>query len=187
MCALKSTVAEHYNNLEQRGIEERRQSRIIHLRNFNNWTKSVSINEAIETLRRRNPRREIRVLDLGCGKGGDLRKWAIGRVQHVVCADMAETSIQQAADRYKEMQSFPGRQKNQLFSAEFIAADCADARLTEKYMNPDQMFDLVSSQFSFHYSFESYQMAERMLCNACERLSPGGIFMGTIPDAHEIV
>ena len=29
---------------------------------------------------------EITILDLGCGKGGDLLKWQKGRVGHVICA-----------------------------------------------------------------------------------------------------
>ena len=29
---------------------------------------------------------EMTILDLGCGKGGDLLKWQKGRVDHVICA-----------------------------------------------------------------------------------------------------
>jgi mRNA (guanine-N7-)-methyltransferase len=47
--------------------------------------------------------------------------------------------------------------------------------------------DLVSCQFSFHYCFESLPQAETMLLNAAECLRPGGYFIGTIPDAYEIM
>jgi len=47
--------------------------------------------------------------------------------------------------------------------------------------------DLVSCQFSFHYCFESLPQAEVMLRNAAECLRPGGYFIGTIPDAYEIM
>jgi mRNA (guanine-N7-)-methyltransferase len=47
--------------------------------------------------------------------------------------------------------------------------------------------DLVSCQFSFHYCFESLPQAENMVRNAAECLRPGGYFIGTIPDAYEIV
>ena len=63
----------------------------------------------------------LNVLDLGCGKGGDLLKWERGRVHHVICADIAETSIEQCKDRYAKLKH---RSRN-VFSAEFIAADCS--------------------------------------------------------------
>lgn len=47
--------------------------------------------------------------------------------------------------------------------------------------------DLVSCQFAFHYSFESLPQAECMLRNASECLQPGGFFIGTMPDANEII
>lgn len=37
----------------------------------------------------------FRVLDIGAGKGGDLMKWQKGDINHLVCADIAETSLQQ--------------------------------------------------------------------------------------------
>lgn len=46
---------------------------------------------------------------------------------------------------------------------------------------------LVSCQFAFHYCFESIQQAECMMKNVSENLLSGGIFIGTIPNAGEIV
>lgn len=63
----------------------------------------------------------INVLDLGCGKGGDLLKWQRGNIHHVVCADIAETSVNQCEKRYSELRR---RGSKQLFTAEFITADC---------------------------------------------------------------
>ncbi len=42
---LSSKVADHYNKLENAGLEARTQSRIFYLRNFNNWLKSMAIGE----------------------------------------------------------------------------------------------------------------------------------------------
>jgi mRNA (guanine-N7-)-methyltransferase len=108
-------VASHYNNLEDKGVASRSDSRIYHMRNLNNWIKSMLINEYVSKIRReadaaatngdggRGPRPQIRVLDIGAGKGGDLLKWQKARADHVVCADIAETSVQQAKGRYQEM------------------------------------------------------------------------------------
>lgn len=36
-------VANHYNALEEKGLSQRNQSRIVYMRNFNNWIKSMLI------------------------------------------------------------------------------------------------------------------------------------------------
>ena len=46
---LTSTVAKHYNQLQEAGLEERNKSRIFYMRNFNNWTKSVLISKFFVT------------------------------------------------------------------------------------------------------------------------------------------
>ena len=60
-------------------------------------------------------------------------------------------------------------------------------RLKDLYEDREMQFDLTSCQFSFHYSFESYDQADMMLRNACEGLKPGGYFICTTPNAYEIV
>merc|ERR1719318_1246068 len=63
------------------------------------------MNEYLEKVRnsQQDGRGRIRVLDMGCGKGGDLQKWQRAGVSHVVGVDIAATSIEQCKDRYHEM------------------------------------------------------------------------------------
>lgn len=178
-----SVVAAHYNLLEEKGLKERFNSPIFYLRNFNNWVKSVLIQEYTDKLREKDYGRALRVLDICCGKGGDLSKWQKARVERVVFADIAEVSVKQCKARYEDQKQRCGR----LFSAEFIAADCTKETLRDKYTDPSISFDIVSCQFGLHYSFESYTQARRMLTNISECLKPDGYFFGTIPDAYEIV
>lgn len=70
------SVADHYNARPNVQPTERGRSSIIHLRDFNNWTKSVLIREFVS-------QRNLKVLDLACGKGGDLFKWDKASVSHV--------------------------------------------------------------------------------------------------------
>lgn len=42
---LASVVAKHYNELQEKGLEARSESRIFYMRNFNNWTKSMLISK----------------------------------------------------------------------------------------------------------------------------------------------
>jgi mRNA (guanine-N7-)-methyltransferase len=82
--------------------EDRNDSPIIGLKNFNNWIKTVLINQyCVNPIERRSypqgPKRKgnklltnviggprLKVLDLGCGKGGDLNKWGkVGTAEYV--------------------------------------------------------------------------------------------------------
>lgn len=177
-------VATHYNKIKECGLAERNKSRIVYMRNFNNWLKSVLIAEILDKVRQK--RREVTVLDLGCGKGGDLLKWKKGRIDKLVCADIAAVSIEQCQQRYNDVRR-RGHPNDRTFSAEFITADCSRELLSEKLQDPELQFDVCSCQFVYHYSFESESQADTMLRNACERLRPGGFFIGTTPDAYELV
>lgn len=180
-----SKVAAHYNELQECGLEQRSQSRIFYLRNFNNWMKSILIGEFIEKVRQRK-RRDITVLDLGCGKGGDLLKWRKGRIDKLVCTDIADVSVQQCKQRYLDMKS-RCRSNEIIFNAEFVTADSTKELLADKYSNRQICFDICSCQFVYHYSFETHEQADMMLRNACENLCPGGYFIGTTPDSYELV
>lgn len=182
-------VATHYNKLEEKGRAERSKSRIFHLRNFNNWIKSVLINEFLTKVKQNNKLGEpLRVLDMCCGKGGDLLKWEKSGITHLICTDIAEVSIQQCEERYKSMVERSQRSKfGKLFTAEFFACDSTLKRLREQYKDPSIELNLVSCQFAFHYCFESLKQAECMIRNAAECLRTGGFFIGTIPDANDIM
>lgn len=178
-----SAVAAHYNELQEVGLEKRSQSRIFYLRNFNNWIKSVLIGEFLEKIRQKK-KHDITVLDLGCGKGGDLLKWKKGRINKLVCTDIADVSVKQCQQRYEDMKN---RRDEYIFNAEFITADSSKELLTDKFHDREMCFDICSCQFVCHYSFESYEQADMMLRNACERLSPGGYFIGTTPNSFELI
>ena len=51
------------------------------MRNFNNWVKSVLIRIHLDKVGR-----DAIVLDLCCGKGGDLLKWKEGGIAYLVGA-----------------------------------------------------------------------------------------------------
>ncbi|XP_065338140.1 mRNA cap guanine-N7 methyltransferase [Cloeon dipterum] len=181
--AAVEVVASHYNAIENAGLEARKETRIFFMRNFNNWVKSMQIGEYLKRIRAKGTT-TIKVLDLGCGKGGDLLKWMRGNVSHVTCADVAAVSMEHCETRFADMKK---KQRGPLFTAEFITADCTKELLREKYKDRQAVFNLVSCQFAFHYCFESLQQANCMMQNAAEKLEIGGYFIGTIPNAYEIV
>lgn len=78
------------------GVVQRRDSPIIGLKNFNNWVKSVLITRFAHPVLAASPASSLypsgrgrgagkgKVLDMGCGKGGDLTKWAKARVREFI-------------------------------------------------------------------------------------------------------
>ncbi|KAK8489451.1 hypothetical protein V6N12_025299 [Hibiscus sabdariffa] len=146
-------------------LEEREASPIIHLKKLNNWIKSVLI--------QLYARRGDAVLDLACGKGGDLIKW-----------DKAK--IEDCRTRYNGDADHHQRRKKFTFPARLICGDCFEARLDRVLAN-DGPFDICSCQFAMHYSWSTEARARRALANVSALLRPGGTFIGTMPDANVII
>lgn len=96
-------------------------------------------------------------------------------------------SLEQAKQRYNDVAMKMQRQREEPFKATFLTADSGATRLADDYKPPDREFDLASCQFALHYSFASEERAWQFLKNATERIRPGGYFIGTLPDAYQIV
>jgi mRNA (guanine-N7-)-methyltransferase len=88
-------VVDHYNARPDVGVVQRLDSPIIGLKNFNNWVKSVLITRFAHPVLAASPVSHLhsgrgkrngsgKVLDMGCGKGGDLTKWAKAKVREVI-------------------------------------------------------------------------------------------------------
>jgi mRNA (guanine-N7-)-methyltransferase len=174
-------VAEHYNRKPTGDLLVRSQSRIYFLRNFNNWIKSVLISEFLTKLRNEKQVERASVLDLGCGRGGDILKWKKGRVARVTFCDIAEISLQECKSRYQDAQRSG-------FQAEFVHLDASIDLVSNKISCKENLkHDLVSSQFVIHYSYESFEKANHFLRNVSESLSVGGFFIGTTTNDFELI
>lgn len=212
-------VRQHYNAVPQRGRDWRQtDSRIKGLRSFNNWVKSTIIHKFSPSEQRASQVNSyerppgLLVLDLGCGKGGDLGKWqqAPHGVDLYVGIDPAEISIDQARERYTEMARRSGRgwrggfrgggRGKETFHAEFFTQDAFGKSITNIPIIRDVGFDIgapgsrrggggfdvVSMMFCMHYAFESEAKARGMLQNVAGSLKKGGRFLGTIPNSDVI-
>ncbi|TFB07270.1 mRNA cap guanine-N7 methyltransferase [Trichoderma ghanense] len=210
---INDVVREHYNSVPERGRDWRtRESKIKGLRVFNNWVKSCIIQRYSPDEDHtpgsremgRSSGKELLVLDIGCGKGGDLSKWqqAPQPIQLYVGLDPANVSIEQARDRYRQMASRGGRGHRggrfnrpppRLFDARFHVKDCYSESIEDVEIirqvgfDPSTMnrrgFDVVSMMFSMHYAFESEKNARTMLRNVAGALKKGGRFIGCIPNS----
>ncbi|XP_077236477.1 mRNA capping enzyme family protein isoform X2 [Tasmannia lanceolata] len=175
---LARKVADHYSARSNQTLEEREASPIIHLKKLNNWTKSVLIHLYA--------RRGDAVLDLACGKGGDLIKWDKAKIGYYVGIDIAEGSIEDCRTRYNGDADHHLRRKKFTFPARLFCGDCFEVRL-DKALEDDAPFDICSCQFALHYSWSTEARARQALANISSLLRPGGTFFGTMPDANVIV
>ncbi|XP_064983325.1 mRNA cap guanine-N7 methyltransferase 1-like isoform X4 [Musa acuminata AAA Group] len=171
-------VADHYSARSNQTLEEREASPIIHLKKLNNWIKSVLIQLYAHP--------KDAVLDIACGKGGDLIKWDKARIGYYVGVDIAEGSIKDCRTRYNGDSDQQQRRKKFSFPARLICADFYEVRL-DKYLHDDAPFDVCSCQFALHYSWSTEARARQALANVSALLQPGGTFIGTMPDANVII
>ncbi|KAL8719565.1 MAG: hypothetical protein Q9225_003439 [Loekoesia sp. 1 TL-2023] len=209
---LSDAVRHHYNAVPQRGREWRRtDSRIKGLRAFNNWVKSTIIHKFSPSDDNAADTNPLLVLDIGCGKGGDLAKWAQAprEVELYVGIDPAEVSIEQARERYAQMGrggggrggrgargGYRGGRVQRTFHAEFVVQDAFgqsignipivrnvgfDAKGGSRWGGGG--FDVVSMMFCMHYAFEDEGKARGMLQNIAGALKKGGKLIGTIPNS----
>jgi mRNA (guanine-N7-)-methyltransferase len=161
-------VRQHYNSQRNKTYKHRETSRVVHLRKLNNWIKTCLIDKYIY-----KSEAGATVLDMCCGKGGDLSKYRHHSIKMLVAADFAKHSIEDAKQRYTYYK-IP-------FKAIFSCIDLHSSHLSD-VLPSDIHFDLVSCHFSLHYAFDTEAHARCMLENATERMRDGGYFIGTIPD-----
>lgn len=103
-----------YSNLT-RSLGTRADSMLYHMRNFNGWIKATQIAEldpltidssnTSQSKKRKRTKHPLRVLDLACGKGGDLGKWVLHKrgIANYVGIDVARGSLSDAALRARKM------------------------------------------------------------------------------------
>ncbi|KAL2134427.1 hypothetical protein VTI74DRAFT_199 [Chaetomium olivicolor] len=217
---INDVVRAHYNAVPERGREWRKtDSKIKGLRSFNNWVKSCIIQKfspdedhapgAME--RGISSGNRLLVLDIGCGKGGDLFKWqqAPQPVDLYVGLDPADVSIEQARERYRSMANRGGpggrggrgghhrRPPPRIFDARFHVKDCyaesigdidivRQVGFSASNVSSNRGFDVVSMMFCMHYAFETEEKARQMLKNVAGALRKGGRFIGCIPNSDVI-
>ena len=121
------------------------------------------------------------ILDLCCGRGGDLPKYAHSDARRVVIADVSQISVEEAISRYNEMKPRPQ------YEMLAIHADCTVPGLITDSSLGKGTFDIVACQFALHYACSSPQCLEGLLSNVSDALHPGGVFIGTTLDSNEIV
>ena len=124
------------------------------------------------------------VLDLACGRGGDLWKWAAqsSNQYHVnyVGLDINLDFLNEAQKRSLEVSG-----KYPSFYSMFLKNDLRHEIPVFPTAGKND-FHIVSCQFALHYFYESEEIFERFLKTVKANIIPGGIFLASMFDGLSV-
>lgn len=141
------------------------------LRKAHNVIKTRVIKDAVSQFKSTDV---LRVLDLGCGRGGDIFKWEkISQVVEYVGIDVNETLLQEAHTRAKSLTRL---------KSSFIQCN-----LTTEFPSVQGEFQIVTCQFAFHYFLSSEKVFYHFMNIVHHFLANDGIFILTTLDASQVL
>jgi ubiquinone/menaquinone biosynthesis C-methylase UbiE len=115
----------------------------------------------------------IHVLDVGCGCGGDLKKWYDLNVPlNLDICDPDQNSLNEVRQRIKNLNLTD--KKIRIYHGDITAC-------------PDKKYDYICYNFSLHYIFKNAGLFFRTLNEIKKRLKVGGKLFGCIPDSEKIL
>jgi SAM-dependent methyltransferase len=111
------------------------------------------------------------VLDVGCGRGGDFKKWKhIGGIKLFAC-DPDEESLVEAKNRSGTIG----------IDVTLVKGDITSIKM------PPKNFDSICYNFSLQYTFQNEKLFFKTLECIMYHLKIGGKFFGCIPDSDMIL
>lgn len=152
----------------------------------------------------------LRVMDIACGKGGDIMKWyknpcGLGAY---IGVDIARRSLEDFAARLQTFSSdvrravsmllcgdmgaiqLPRAGQNPASYGTFLAETNSWLASTPSDLSPfhyPQELHVVSCQFALHYIFESESRCRHFFSQVSSSLMPGGYFIATTVDCAAVV
>jgi mRNA (guanine-N7-)-methyltransferase len=190
------------NNVSQ----QREKSLTLTLQNFHNKVvkDKFLIKKVVEQLNKEGID-NIHLLDLACGKGGDIPKWIHNDISSVVGIDMVRDNI------YNQIDGACVRRKNLLkkknVDITFIVGDISkNINNGDSFNEPLSIdlwrelwkqsdknteyskygFNIISCMFAIHYVFNSEINLDNFIVNVDENLKNGGYFIGTCLDGRMV-
>jgi len=152
---------------------------INNLRKFHNLIKKDLILKAVS-----DTKAEC-LLDIACGRGGDIHKWMMARLKCVYAFDSHHESVNEAISRFNEIK------KNNRGKIPFINFKTLNSlnrdiiEMVNKFDNK-KVYDIVSCQFALHYFSENDDTLRNTLRLVSKKLKKGGLFIGTASDGDLI-
>lgn len=172
-------------NTDKNGLN----SGITNLRKFHNLIKNeLIIYNSINT-------KSKSLLDIACGRGGDIHKWIQAKLNYIFAFDNHSESIYSeinkgstfdgAIGRFKQIKAtYKGKIPYMKF--QHIDILSKDALLKINNSDSSRIYDIVSCQFAFHYFCKDASSMEHVLSIISKKLKKDGLFIGTATDGDLI-
>ena len=198
----------YYNRKDN---ERKDKSITYNLQTFHNKIikSRILLENAVNALRESDHTREISLLDLACGKGGDIGKWNDLNINNCVGIDIMYNNINDSVDGACERYNFYKQKlgSDKIADMKFLVGDIGANILNmeaftrhpeyrndaEKlWINRDgpeyskNRFDIITSMFSLHYLFENKVRLDGFIQNISENLGNDGYFVGVCFDGKAI-
>ena len=177
------------------------------LREFHNWIKSILIYTYCSPTANTLGGKVIRqsVLDIGCGRGGDILKIYHARVGEYVGIDVDFEGIYSATDGAISRYNFLKTKFPDFGKVSFIQADGSvpldsnsqikaisnlskdNIKALERVFNNNKQFDVISSQMVIHYLFKNEESINNLVHNIKTYLKKDGFIILTLFDPDRII
>ena len=175
-------------------IISERANNIDNLRKFHNYIKSnLIINKCLEVNAKS-------LLDIACGRGGDLHKWLNHRLKlkYILGFDSHKESIYSstrkgdsfdgAIARFQGIKQSYSAPQGQLPFINFQNLSVLNSNILSKLneIDKNKIYDVVSCQFALHYFSQNTETLNKTLELVSKKLKKGGLFIGTATDGDRI-
>jgi mRNA (guanine-N7-)-methyltransferase len=144
----------------------------FNLKRFNNFVKRKMLEDTIKHSHVKS------ILDLGCGKGQDLKKYIDNGVKNVTGYDISQGYINEAIRR---LETYKSSSSLKDLNYSYHVADLRTDKLQLDYRS-----DAVVMNFMIHYLFESEQSFSNLMENILKNISTHGIIIITYLDGEKI-
>lgn len=156
---------------------------IKNMRKFHNMIKSKLIIDNCKSIKAES------LLDVACGRGGDLQKWIQSNLKYIFAFDNHADSIYSdtkkggeydgAISRFRQLMT-----KTKLPYTKFYHLDILSNNFIDKLnsLDKNKIYDVVSCQFAFHYFAKDADTINNVLSIISSKLKTGGLFIGTATD-----
>lgn len=205
--AVSDDTSRYYKN-QERTKEDRAKSIIIGLRNFHNSVKHTLIVKTVNYIReleKENQARPVlRVLDLGAGRGGDLRKYLDADIQLLAALEVSAPELDELQQRYQQLEQSVKAQGGSIFRLERFHGDMrykltkgeagkavnnaqSATELENFFQRNDHKIQLVTSMFAMHYAFDTEKSRATLMYNIYRATTLGGCFIGVAFDGARVL